>query len=142
MKTKIITLILLATMSAQAQFKTATNGISFSVATSVPTNAFFILNKNGTNQNISATNVLPFLNAVTPIPYATVKTQRGSTNVTALTSFKATFATAFADTNYTATAIGNGFALTSCYVSSKTTTNCVFNMTSATGTIDWLAVRP
>jgi len=67
--------------------------------------------------------------------------QRGSTNATTLTAFTATFSQPFVDTNYTAVAIGNGFALAGSYVSSKTTTSCVFNMTVATGTIDWMAVH-
>lgn len=67
--------------------------------------------------------------------------QQGSTNAVALTAFTATFSKAFADTNYTAVAIGNGFALASSYVSTKTVSSCVFNMTIATGTIDWMAVH-
>ena len=65
----------------------------------------------------------------------------GKTNAVTLTSFTATFTTAFTDTNYTATATGNGFAVAGEYVSNKTTTNCVFNMTVATGLIDWLVVH-
>ena len=65
----------------------------------------------------------------------------GTTNAVTLTSFTATFTTAFTDTNYTATATGNGFAVAGEYVSNKTTTNCVFNMTVATGLIDWLVVH-
>ncbi len=66
---------------------------------------------------------------------------QGSTNVTTLTSFTASFTTNFADTNYTALATGNGFALAGSYVSAKTISNCVFNMTVATGTIDWMAIH-
>jgi hypothetical protein len=69
--------------------------------------------------------------------------KRGTTNAITLTSFTAIFpGTAFPDTNYTAVAIGNGFALAGSYVSNKTTTNCVFNMTVATGSIDWMAIHP
>lgn len=71
----------------------------------------------------------------------TSSVQRGSTNVTALTAFTATFSQAMADTNYTAISVGNGIALAGNFVSSKTTTNCVFNMTLATGTIDWMIVK-
>ena len=67
---------------------------------------------------------------------------QGTTNAYALTSFTAVFQNAFSDTNYTATETGNGFAIASSYVSSKTTTNCVFNMTSSTGLIDWIAIHP
>jgi hypothetical protein len=67
---------------------------------------------------------------------------QGTTNASVLTSFTAVFTTPFADTNYTATESGNGFAVASSYVSSKTTTNCVFNMTAATGLIDWIAIHP
>lgn len=67
--------------------------------------------------------------------------QAGTTNVTGQSSFTATFSQPFADTNYTAVATGNGFALNSWFVSDKTTTNCVFNMAPATGNIDWLAVH-
>jgi hypothetical protein len=67
--------------------------------------------------------------------------QQGSTNAVALTAFTATFAQPFVDTNYTAVAIGNGFALASSYVSAKTINSCVFNMTIATGAIDWVAVH-
>ncbi len=67
---------------------------------------------------------------------------QGTTNASVLTSFTAVFQNAFSDTNYTATETGNGFAIASSYVSSKTTTNCVFNMTAATGLIDWIAIHP
>ena len=70
-----------------------------------------------------------------------VPVNQGKTNAAALTSFTATFQIAFPDTNYVATATGNGFAIAGGYVSNKTTTNCVFNMTSATGLIDWMAVH-
>ncbi len=67
---------------------------------------------------------------------------QGTTNASVLTSFTAVFQNAFSDTNYTATETGNGFSIASSYVSSKTTTNCVFNMTAATGLIDWIAIHP
>ena len=67
--------------------------------------------------------------------------QQGSTNAVALTSFTATFSQPFVDTNYTAVATGNGFALASSYVSTKTVSSCVFNMTVATGNIDWMVVH-
>jgi lysophospholipase L1-like esterase len=68
--------------------------------------------------------------------------QTGTTNVAGATSFTATFSGAFPDTNYTAVATGNGFALANWYVSNKTTTNCSFNMAPANGNIDWMAVHP
>lgn len=79
---------------------------------------------------------------LTPVNLGSFMVNSGSTNVTTLTSFTATFATPFLDTNYTATATGNGFAVAGGYVSNKTTTSCVFNMTVATGLIDWIATHP
>lgn len=78
---------------------------------------------------------------VTSLSAAPDTIQTGTTNVTGATSFIATFSGAFADTNYTAVATGNGFALANWYVSNKTTTNCTFNMAPANGNIDWIAVH-
>lgn len=73
--------------------------------------------------------------------YTLAHVEVGSTNAIALTAFTATFAAAFTDTNYTAIATGNGIALASAFVSNKTTNSCLFNMTAATGNIDWVAVH-
>lgn len=74
---------------------------------------------------------------IPPIPVI----NQGTTNATALTAFTATFSTAFSDTNYTAISIGDGIALAASFVSAKTTTNCIFNMTAATGLIEWIAIH-
>lgn len=63
------------------------------------------------------------------------------TNVTAATSFTWVFPKPFVDTNYVATAIGNGIALASSFVSGKTVTQVTFNMTIATGTIECTATH-
>ena len=111
-----------------------TNSSVVYLTNSVTSGAYWPYLKNGTlrwSLNSSGT--------VSDIPSAYVS--QGTTNAVTLTSFTATFSTPFTDTNYTAIAIGNGFALAGSYVSNKTTTNCVFNMTVATGLIDWIAVR-
>jgi hypothetical protein len=98
------------------------------------------LTNNTTGNATAATNDSAGNNISTfYLPAGRVNT--GTTNAVTLTSFTATFTTAFTDTNYTATATGNGFAVAGEYVSNKTTTNCVFNMTVATGLIDWLVVH-
>ena len=79
----------------------------------------------------NASGLTNFINAI----------QNGTTNVTTLTSFVATFTHAFPDTNYTALATGNGFALAGEYVTFKTTTNVTYNMTVASGVIDWIAIH-
>lgn len=107
----------------------------------------FTMTSGATNGNIVITGVGGLEYTTNTLPASVIAggvpvVNRGSTNATTLTSFTATFVTAFSDTNYTALAIGNGFALAGSYVSSKTTTTCVFNMTVATGTIDWVAIHP
>ena len=107
---------LLSTNYPQAGYRYTTDGLNFFWDATVPNNGSGI------------TNLASCI-------------QTGTTNATALSAFVATFSQNFADTNYTALAIGNGFALASSYVSSKTISNCVFNMTVATGNIDWTAIH-
>ena len=102
--------------------------------------ALLFISFSGLAQAINTGN-LPFTNFDTN-GAAVSHFNQGTTNATTLTAFTATFAKPFADTNYTAVAVGNGFALASSYVSAKTTTSCVFNMTVATGNIDWVAIHP
>lgn len=130
-------------------------GILPTVTNSLATNGGYWMGYSNVNTLVSiwVSNGVPIIQQLSPAPTVAVNDngagltnlvsviQRGTTNTSALTSFTATFSQAFADTNYTAIATGDGFALTGEYVSAKTTTNCLFNFGSATGSIDWLAVH-
>jgi hypothetical protein len=113
----------------------------------LPTTTTPVDNVNTLTANVSENNgalsAASFTGSGSGLTNLTSVIKRGTTNATTLTSFTATFTgTAFPDTNYTAVAIGDGFALAGSYVSAKTTTSCVFNMTIATGLIDWMAIHP
>lgn len=94
-----------------------------------------------TNEGYLAYNVIPSVNITLTGQSPNPVVNTGTTNATALSSFTATFTKQFVDTKYTAVAFGNGVALAAQSVSSKTTSNCVFNMTAATGNIDWIATH-
>ena len=71
-------------------------------------------------------------------PAASYAVNSGRTNLTAATSFTTpNFQTGFVDTNYVAW-LQNGVAVTT----TKTTTNCTFNMTALTGNVDWSCTHP
>ena len=80
MKT-IIALILLAALPAAAQFKDGTNGTPFTALTDLPTNSWLVVNSSGVLKNLADTNALPFLNAVTPDPFATSSNLVSATNL-------------------------------------------------------------
>lgn len=72
--------MLLVALPVLAQFGPSTNS-TFTVATNTPDSTWFVVNFGGsTNRNLSGTNLLPFINAITTDPFATTNQLNSATN--------------------------------------------------------------